>query len=120
MNPYLHTNYEQPARVFAALADPTRLAIVERLLVRESLTAGEIAEPFNISKPAISRHLKVLEECGLVERAVDRQFRTFRVRGESLMAISDWLERYRRFWNTSFDRLEKLIENQEAEHGTGK
>lgn len=119
MNPQPYTSHEQPARLFAALADPTRLAIVERLLVRESLTAGEIAEPFAISKPAISRHLKVLEDSGIVERSVERQFRTFRVRRESMLAISDWLDRYRRFWNQSFDRLESLLETREEtdEHG---
>ena len=113
MNTPPPTPYDQPARLFAALADPTRLAIVERLLVRETLTAGEIAEPFDISKPAISRHLKVLEDSGIIERSVERQFRTFRVRRESMLAISDWLERYKRFWSQSFDRLEKLLDSQE-------
>ncbi|MVA98729.1 metalloregulator ArsR/SmtB family transcription factor [Nitratireductor sp. CAU 1489] len=95
--------------VFGALADPTRLAIVERLLSSGDLTAGEIAAPFDISKPAISRHLKVLEEAGVVERRVERQFRVFRARREGFAQMEDWLEKSREFWNDSFDRLEKIF-----------
>lgn len=95
--------------VFAALSDPTRLAIVERLLTEGEHSAGEIAEPFAMSKPAISKHLKVLEEAGLIERRVERQWRHCRVRPEAIRAVGDWIERYRTFWDGSFDRLDKLI-----------
>ena len=98
--------------VFGALADPTRLAIVERLLSEGEHTAGEIAEPFAMSKPAISKHLKVLEDAGLIERRVDRQWRVCRVRPEGIRTIDDWMNRYRAFWEASFERLERLIETQ--------
>jgi len=106
--------------VFGALADPTRLAIVERLLSDGERTAGEIAGPFAMSKPAISKHLKVLEDAGLIERRIDRQWRVCRVRPEGIKTIDDWVNRYRAFWEASFDRLEKLIEVQEkkeTDHG---
>lgn len=99
--------------IFAALSDPTRFAIVEQLLERGDQTAGALAEPFAISKPAVSRHLKVLEEAGIIERRVDRQFRSFRVRPEGLRSVDDWISRYRRFWQTSFDRLDKLLQEKE-------
>jgi len=96
--------------VFAALADPTRLAIVERLLAEGERSAGEIAEPFSISKPAISKHLNVLEAAGLIERRIERQWRVCRVRPEAIRAVDAWMDRYRAFWSVSFDRLEKLLE----------
>jgi DNA-binding transcriptional ArsR family regulator len=99
--------------VFGALADPTRLAIVERLLREGERSAGEIAEPFAVSKPAISKHLRVLEEAGLIERRVERQWRVCRIRPEAIRAVDDWVERYRAFWEGSFDRLEKLLANPE-------
>lgn len=98
--------------VFGALADPTRLAIVERLLSEGERTAGEIAKPFPMSKPAISKHLRILEDVGLIERRVDRQWRVCRIRPEGIKTIDDWMNRYRSFWQSSFDRLEKLIETQ--------
>ncbi len=97
-------------QIFSALADPTRFAIVERLLARGDLTAGELAEPYDISKPAISRHLKILEEAGVIERRIDRQFRVFRARQESFGEIEDWLKEAKRFWTGSFKRLEKLFD----------
>jgi DNA-binding transcriptional ArsR family regulator len=105
-------------RIFGALSDPTRFAIVERLLEGEALTAGELAEPFDISKPAISRHLKILEDAGVIERRVERQFRVFRARADGFREIDDWMARYRRFWNTSFDRLERFLE-REGNNGDG-
>lgn len=99
--------------IFSALSDPTRFAIVEQLLEQGDQTAGTLAEPFNISKPAISRHLKVLEEAGVIERRIDRQYRSFRVRPQSMRSLNDWIERYRKFWNTSFDRLEKVLQKEE-------
>jgi len=95
--------------VFGALADPTRLAIVERLLKEGERSAGEIAAPFAISKPAISKHLRVLEDAGLIERRIDRQWRVCRVRPEAIRVIDDWMEQYRAFWDGSFDRLERLL-----------
>ena len=104
--------------VFAALSDPTRLAIVERLLVSGDLTAGEIAAPFEISKPAISRHLKVLEEAGIVERRIERQYRVFRARREGFAQMEDWLDRSRDFWSGSFDRLERIFAERERSDAT--
>lgn len=95
--------------VFGALADPTRLAIVERLLNEGERSAGEIAAPFAISKPAISKHLKVLEDAGLIERRNDRQWRIIRARPEAIRAVDSWVERYRSFWDTSLDRLASLL-----------
>ena len=106
--------------VFAALADPTRLAIVERLLSEGERTAGDIAQPFAMSKPAISKHLKVLEDAGLIERRIERQWRLCRIRPEGIRTIDDWMKRYRAFWEASFDRLERLLENdtrKETDHG---
>lgn len=102
--------------IFSALSDPTRFAIVEQLLEKGDQTAGSLAEPFNISKPAISRHLKVLEDAGVIERRIDRQFRSFRVRPQSMRSLDDWISRHRKFWQTSFDRLEKVLtENNDKE-----
>ena len=105
--------------VFGALADPTRLAIVERLLHEGERSAGQIAAPFAISKPAISKHLRVLEEAGLIERRVDRQWRVCRVRPEAIRAVDDWTQRYRAFWEGSLERLEKILNapEEEPEHG---
>jgi DNA-binding transcriptional ArsR family regulator len=96
--------------VFNALADPTRFAIVEQLLHKGEMTAGELAEPFDVSRPAISRHLKILEEAGVIERRVDRQFRVFRASAGGFREVEDWLERNRQFWNASLDRLKRLME----------
>ncbi len=91
--------------VFGALSDPTRLAIVERLLADGERSAGEIAAPFAMSKPAISKHLRVLEKAGLIERRVERQWRMVRVRHEGIRAVDHWVGHYRRFWETPLDRL---------------
>jgi DNA-binding transcriptional ArsR family regulator len=105
--------------VFGALADPIRLAIVERLLREGERSAGEIAEPFAVSKPAISRHLRVLEEAGLIERRIERQWRVCRVRPETIRAVDDWMTEYRAFWEGSFDRLDALLARRNA-GGTGE
>jgi DNA-binding transcriptional ArsR family regulator len=96
---------------FAALADPTRRAILARL-ARGETTVGELAQPFDISLPAISRHLKVLEHAGLVERAVDAQWRRCRLTGKPLLEANEFLEQYRRFWEESLDRLADLLETR--------
>ncbi|MDQ4060826.1 MAG: metalloregulator ArsR/SmtB family transcription factor [Pseudomonadota bacterium] len=98
------------APLFAALADPTRLAIVERLLAEGERTVGELAAPFALSTPVVSRHLKALREAGLIETEVRRQWRVCRVRPEALAVIDDWLGRHRAFWSGSLDRLERLID----------
>jgi DNA-binding transcriptional ArsR family regulator len=95
--------------IFGALADPTRRAIVERLLTKGEMTVGDIAAPFPISTPAISRHLQVLERAGLIERRVDRQWRLVRVRPQAFDRLEAWLTRQRRHWNDAFDRLEALV-----------
>ena len=99
-------------QLFGALADPTRLAIVERLLREGEKSAGDLAEPFAMSKPAISRHIKVLEESGLIEKRIERQFRMCRIRPAAIDALDSWIEEQRRFWNASFDRLDKLLDTE--------
>jgi DNA-binding transcriptional ArsR family regulator len=99
---------EQLDTVLAALADPTRRAIVERLLARGELTVGDIAEPFEISGPAISRHLRVLEDAGLIERRIDKQWRYVRLKPDALRPVESWLARAQRHWNAALDRLEAM------------
>jgi DNA-binding transcriptional ArsR family regulator len=95
--------------VFGALADPTRRAIVERLLAQGELSVGDIAAPFAISMPAISRHLRVLEEAGLIERRVMRQQRLIRPRRDGFVAVESWVVRQKQHWNAALDRLEALV-----------
>jgi DNA-binding transcriptional ArsR family regulator len=97
---------------FSALADPTRRAILARLTLGET-SVGELAEPFDMSLPAISKHLKVLERAGLIERGRDAQRRPCRLAAEPLHAVSDWVATYRRFWEQRLDRLEAYL--QEAQ-----
>jgi len=94
--------------VFAALADPTRRAILSRLAGGEA-SVNEIAAPFEISQPAVSRHLKVLEQAGLIERDVDKQRRPARLKAEPMAAAVRWLEEFKRFWSSSFDQLDGLL-----------
>ncbi len=102
------------SETFAALADPTRRAILARLAVGEA-TVTELAEPFAMSLPAVSRHLKVLERAGLISRGREAQWRPCRLEPHTLKAVDDWLEAYRRFWGESFDRLDDyLAELQKA------
>jgi DNA-binding transcriptional ArsR family regulator len=95
--------------LFGALADPTRRAIVERLLAAGELAVSDIARPFDISAPAVSRHLQVLDRAGFIERRVDRQWRMIRIRPDALGAIESWLTTQRRHWTAALDRLEALI-----------
>jgi DNA-binding transcriptional ArsR family regulator len=99
---------DQLDSMFAALADPTRRAIMERLAAKGELAVGDIAEPFRISAPAISRHLQVLERAGLIERRTERQWRLVRVRREALKPVESWLSRQHRHWSDALDRLEAL------------
>src|SRR5512147_3257212 len=93
---------------FAALADPSRRAILSRLAAGEA-TVTELAAPFDISLPAISRHLKVLEQAGLISRGRDAQWRPCRLEAAPLGEIAGWVERYRRFWDKSFDRMDAYL-----------
>ena len=95
--------------VFGALSDPTRMAIVERLVREGETSAGDLAQPFAMSKPAISRHLRVLENNGLIEKRIERQFRMCRIRPEAVESISNWIDEQRKFWNVSFDRLDEIL-----------
>ncbi len=96
------------SQTFSALADPTRRAILARLADGDA-TVGELAEPFEMSLPAVSRHLKVLTQAGLIERSTEAQWRRCTLRGEGLRAAADWIEFYRRFWEESFDRLDAFL-----------
>jgi DNA-binding transcriptional ArsR family regulator len=107
---------------FAALADPTRRAILARLAAGET-SVTELAEPFAMSLPAISKHLKVLERAGLITRGREAQWRPCRLQAEPLKEASDWLEHYREFWEQSFDRLEEYLRKlrqKEKQHGRRK
>ncbi|MGC3991970.1 MAG: metalloregulator ArsR/SmtB family transcription factor [Chthoniobacteraceae bacterium] len=98
---------------FAALADPTRRAILTRLSSGE-LSVTELAQPFAMSLPAISKHLKVLERSGLIERSKAAQWRPCKLNAEPLKNAVDWLEHYRKFWEDSFDRLEVYLKELQA------
>jgi DNA-binding transcriptional ArsR family regulator len=99
---------------FAALADPTRRAILARLAQGEAAVT-QLAEPFAMSLPAISRHLKVLEHAGLIARGREAQWRPCRIEPRALKEVDAWLERYRRFWEQSLDRLERYLEEMQAQ-----
>ncbi len=94
---------------FGALADPTRRAILARLRTGE-VSVTELAEPFEMSLPAVSKHLKVLERAGLIARGRERQWRPARLEAEPLKEVAEWTERYRRFWEESYDRLDEYLE----------
>jgi DNA-binding transcriptional ArsR family regulator len=98
---------------FAALADPTRRAILARLAKGEA-SVSELAEPFALSQPAISKHLKVLERAGLVSRGRDAQRRPRRIEARPLAEANQWLERYRRLWEANFQRLDGLLDELKA------
>lgn len=94
--------------IFSALADSTRRSILTRLTTGEA-TVNQIAAPFSISQPAISKHLKVLERAGLVERDIDQQRRPARLKAQNLAAAVAWLEEFKRFWEGSFDQLDDVL-----------
>jgi DNA-binding transcriptional ArsR family regulator len=99
---------------FAALADPTRRAILSRLAAGEC-TVGELARPFKISGPAVTRHLNVLERAGLIRRGRRAQWRPCRVEAKPLREAAEWMEQYRRFWEGSFDRLDTYLAQVQKE-----
>jgi DNA-binding transcriptional ArsR family regulator len=98
---------------FAALADPTRRAILARLALGET-TVTELAQPFEMSLPAVSKHLKVLERAGLIARGREAQWRPCRIEPRALKDVDAWLERYRRFWDQSLDRLDAYLRELQA------
>ena len=104
---------------FAALADPTRRAILARLASGEK-SVNELAEPFEMSLPAVSKHLKVLESAGLISRGREAQWRPCRIEAGPLRDISNWVERYRQFWEESFDRLDAYLREIQAKEKKGK
>lgn len=107
------------SRTLAALADPTRRAILARLRQGEA-TVNEIAKPFDISLPSISRHLKVLEGAGLISRGREAQWRPCRLEAAPLKQVHGWLEEYRRFWEGSFDRMEAYLKEITDTQAKGK
>jgi DNA-binding transcriptional ArsR family regulator len=120
---------DQLSATFSALADPTRRAILAKLIAGES-SVTQLAEPFEMSLPAISKHLKVLERAGLVARARDAQWRPCRLEARPLKDVADWVDHYRKFWMESFDRLDDYLQelkkdqlakdNKENPHGRSK
>lgn len=102
------TSSEQLDATFSALADPTRRAILARLSQGE-MTVQHLAAPFPMSLPAVSKHLKVLEHAGLIERGREAQWRPCRLKVEPLKEASDWIDHYRRIWEASFDRLDEYL-----------
>src|SRR5579875_3245155 len=106
------------SNTFSALADPTRRAILARLALGET-SVTELAAPFEMSMPAVSKHLRVLENAGLVERGRQAQYRPVRLRAEPLKQAAGWIEEYRHFWEESFDRLDAYLKRVQAEEAKG-
>lgn len=104
---------DRMSATFAALADPTRRAILARLALGET-TVKELAEPFEMSLPAVSKHLKVLEQAGLISRGREAQWRPCRIEPKALQDVDNWLERYRRLWEQRLDRLEDYVKTLQA------
>ena len=112
---------DQLSATFAALADPTRRAILARLASGEC-SVSELAEPFEMSMPAVSKHLRVLEQAGLISKRVDAQKRPCRIEAARLKEVSEWAERYRHIWEERLDRLDSYLqtlqkESKEKKHG---
>lgn len=110
------TESERLDATFVALADPTRRAILARLMQGEA-SVMELAEPFEMSQPAISKHLKMLERAGLISRGRDAQRRPCRIEPEALKAATGWLEQYRKLWEGNFRRLDSLLEDLQSTKG---
>jgi len=101
------------SNTFAALADPTRRAILARLVLGEC-SVGELAEPFEMSMPAVSKHLRVLERAGLIAQRRDAQWRRCRIQAGPLKEVADWTERYRKVWEERLDRLGEYVEQMQS------
>jgi DNA-binding transcriptional ArsR family regulator len=108
---------DQLSMAFAALADPTRRAILARLAEGEA-SVTELAEPFDLSLPGVSKHLKVLERSGLIARGREAQRRPCRLEPARLKEVADWVDRYRRFWDESLDRLDEYLKDVQAREKT--
>ena len=105
--------------IFMALADPTRRHILE-LLSKGDATVNELAKPFSVSLPAISKHLKVLERAGLISRGRNAQWRPCRLEAEALKEGADWMDQYRQLWEESLSHLERYVQKLQAQERTGK
>ena len=105
--------------IFAALADPTRRAILARLTSGEA-SVGELSQPFQMSQPAVSKHLKVLERAGLIAKSREAQWRLCRLEAAPLREVATWMEPYRRFWDESFDRLDDYLQEIQKEKKDGR
>jgi DNA-binding transcriptional ArsR family regulator len=115
-------NADRLSSTFAALADPTRRAILARLSAGET-SVTDLAQPFDMSLPAVSKHLKVLERAGLIARGRDAQWRPCRLAAAPLKEVADWVEHYRRFWDESFERLDDYlneVQSKEKKRGRKK
>jgi DNA-binding transcriptional ArsR family regulator len=110
---------DQLSATLAALADPTRRAILSRLASGEA-SVSELAKPFAMSQPAVSKHLKVLERAGLITRGREAQWRPARLQASPLRDVADWVEQYRRLWEMRLDRLDAYITDLQAKEGVGK
>ena len=111
---YTQTQSRRLDATFAALADPTRRAILSRL-ARGEASVNDLAKPFKMSQPAISKHLKVLERAGLISKGLDKQRRPRRIEAAPLEEANKWIERYRQFWEVRYDHLESLLEEMKLE-----
>jgi DNA-binding transcriptional ArsR family regulator len=109
---------DQLSAAFAALADPTRRAILARLLSREC-SVTELAEPFDMSMPAVSKHLRVLERAGLIARRREAQWRWCRIEGGPLKEVAEWAERYRHIWEARLDRMDTYLQQLKAKEEKG-
>lgn len=119
MEPIGHTkSVHELDAIFAALSDPTRRAILSRLSAGEA-SVNELAAPFDISQPAVSKHLKVLERAGLIEREIDKQRRLARLKAEPMAAAVHWLQEFRYFWTSSFDQLDGLLHDLKEAQNKG-
>jgi len=114
---YLTSKTGRLDATFAALADPTRRAILTRLASGEA-SVNDLAKPFKMSQPAISKHLKVLERAGLISKGLDKQRRPRRIEWAPLKEANEWIEEYRGFWEVSFKRLDLVLEEMKAEAKT--
>jgi DNA-binding transcriptional ArsR family regulator len=119
MEPYGYGTSARLDATFAALADPTRRAILARLAKGEA-SVTDLAEPFAMSQPAISKHLRVLERAGLISRGRDAQRRPRRLEGQALRDANAWLEKYRQFWDAQFQRLDVLLHDLQTGDGVKK
>jgi DNA-binding transcriptional ArsR family regulator len=109
------TNSEQMDKTFAALANPTRRAILARLAEGEA-TVNALAEPFDMTLPAISKHIRVLEGAGLISRGRDAQFRPCTINTQPLEALAEWTEQYRHIWEMRFDRMDEILETMKGQN----